>query len=356
MPADTLTASGAMEGKGAYNRHAALQAGGVAHALPHWEKAVQTVPLGNANRPIVIADYGSSQGRNSCPPLQIAIKMLRARLGAARAIQVFHIDIPANDFNALFEVLERDPDRYVVDEPNVFPCAVARSFYENVLPAEQVDLGWSSYAAMWFSRTPPLIPGHFCVSGATIEIKAEFARQGARDWEKFLELRATELRMGGRLVVVVPAAKEDGWAGFADLMDHANAVLAAMVDEQAITAEERRQMVLGSLPRTKTELVAPFSVQGNFHGLALEYCEVAELEDPAWAEYRHTRDAEALARRHAAFFRSTFAPTLARALTSHDSNRVEAFSEGLERGLRHRLSRDPAPVHSLVGTIVLLKR
>jgi hypothetical protein len=67
-------------------------------------------------------------------------------------MSVFHVDQPSNDFNALFEVLDVDPDRYVLDEPNVFPAAIGRSFYESVLPPGSVHLGWCSYAAV-FDRT-----------------------------------------------------------------------------------------------------------------------------------------------------------------------------------------------------------
>ena len=41
-------------------------------------------------------------------PIQVAIRGLRNRLGPNRAISVFHVDQPSNDFNALFEVLEVD--------------------------------------------------------------------------------------------------------------------------------------------------------------------------------------------------------------------------------------------------------
>jgi hypothetical protein len=51
------------------------------------------------------------------------------------------------------------PDRYILDDPNVFPSAIGRSFYESVLPPSSVHLGWSSYAAVWLSRVPTLIPG-----------------------------------------------------------------------------------------------------------------------------------------------------------------------------------------------------
>jgi hypothetical protein len=238
---------GVMEGKGAYNKYAKLPAGGAALALPLLEKATAVADLGAGDQPVVIADYGSSQGKNSLVPMQIAIKGLRNRVGANRAIFVFHVDQPSNDFRTLFEVLDSDPDRYGLDEPNVFPGAIGRSFYENVLPPGSVHLGWSSYAAVWLSRVPTLIPGHFMPLHSAGTVRAEFARQGAQDWEAFLSLRARELRPGGRLIVVLPAVADDGLSGFENIMNQANDVLAEVVADGAITADERRRMVIRTI-------------------------------------------------------------------------------------------------------------
>jgi hypothetical protein len=46
------------------------------------------------------------------------------------------------------------------------------------------------------------------------------------------------------LVVSVPGADENGASVFERVLDHANAELVAMVNEGAITAEERRRMAL----------------------------------------------------------------------------------------------------------------
>jgi hypothetical protein len=165
---------------------------------------------------------------------------------------VFHIDQPSNDFATLFAVLDADPDRYVVDEPNVFPAAIGRSFYESVLPAGSVHLGWSSYAALWLSRIPTHIPGHFFPAHSTGKVRAKFDRQAAKDWEAFLSLRAKELRPGGRLVVVLPGLADDGSSGFTHVVDETNAVLKEMVNDGAITADERSRMVLGALCLLKT--------------------------------------------------------------------------------------------------------
>jgi hypothetical protein len=125
--------------------------------------------------------------------MQIAIRGLRQPIVPNRPIPVFHVDQASNDFNALFGVLDADPDRYVLEDPNVFYSAIGRSFYENVLPLGSVHLGWCSYAAVWLSKVPTLIPGHFIVFRSTGPVREEFDRQGAKDWEAFLSLRAREL-------------------------------------------------------------------------------------------------------------------------------------------------------------------
>src|SRR5215472_4168562 len=122
-----------MEGKGFYNRNAAIPAAGGALALPLLEQAARLINLDTGDRPIVIADYGSSEGRNSLAPMRAAIAVLRARAGRQRPIFVYHTDLPANDFSTLFNVLESDPDSYVRGAPNVFPSAIGRSFYQRVL-------------------------------------------------------------------------------------------------------------------------------------------------------------------------------------------------------------------------------
>ncbi|HEY6387817.1 MAG TPA: hypothetical protein VIX91_19240 [Candidatus Acidoferrum sp.] len=349
---------GVMEGKGSYNKHAKLPAGGAALAMPLLEKAVQNVELDTTDQPIVIADYGSSQGKNSMIPMQVAIRGLRRRVGPNRAISVFHIDQPSNDFNSLFGVLDADSDRYVLDESHVFPAAIGRSFYENVLPPDSVHLGWSSYAAVWLSRIPALIPGHFFYLFSTGSVRAEFERQSAQDWAAFLSLRSRELHPGGRLVVVLPALADDGSAGFEPIFEQANAVLAEMASDGAITSEERSRMVIGAFPRRKRDLLAPFAANGKFQQLTVEDCEMYELPDAAWADYERDRDKEALVTKHVLFFRSIFVPSLASALVrvrEGDAEAFATFSDQVEQRLKRRLTSQLAPMHSFVQTIVLAK-
>jgi SAM dependent carboxyl methyltransferase len=358
MAKNAARPSAAMEGRGAYNRHSLIPSGGGALALPHFKRAVADTPLDPFDQPIVIADYGSSQGRNSLAPMRSAIDGIRMRIGPDRPILVYHVDQPSNDFNSLFEVLDASPDRYSRSDPNVFPCAIGRSFYEHVLPPNSVHVGWSSYAAMWVSRVPTPIPGHFAFPHSTGKVRAAWERQGVQDWESFLSLRARELRPGGCLVVSVPAADENGASVFEVIMDHANAELAAMVDDGAITAEERSRMALNVWPRRTADLIAPFAREGRFQSLILKERETCVLRDPAWEAYEADRDAEALAAKHAMFFRSIFTPTLASFLDEARPGEPGAplgFADRLTSGLRRRLAASPAPMHSLVQIIVAAK-
>jgi SAM dependent carboxyl methyltransferase len=348
-----LVTHGVMEGGGSYNLHAKVPAGGANLALPFLKEAVRSIALDSGNQPVVIADYGSSQGKNSLVPMCAAIRGLRTRVGPNRAIFVTHVDQAANDFNTLFEVLHGDPDRYSMDDPNVFPSAIGRSFYERVFPKEHVHLGWSSYAAVWLSRIPMPIPGHFLSAASTGTVRTAFERQGADDWMLFLSLRASELRPGGRLVVVLPALNDEGVAGFEPLFECAKESLVELVAEGAITDAERVRMVLGAYPRRTGELLAPFHADRPFSGLRVEHCELSSVPDAAWADYERDGDKETLATRRARFFRSIFVPSLASAIG--DEAKRMAFPDRLERTLQRRLEEQLVPLHSFVQTMVLAR-
>ena len=114
----TAIASMAMEGSGYYNRNSNLQEAGIRLALPLLEAAAGSVPTdGPVHAPLVIADYGCSQGRNSMHPMALAIDRLRSRVGADRPIEVIHTDLPSNDFASLFAALHDESVSYLANRP-----------------------------------------------------------------------------------------------------------------------------------------------------------------------------------------------------------------------------------------------
>src|SRR5436190_9251656 len=130
-----------MEGRGAYNRSSFVQAAGSLPAVALLERAAHAVALPPSPEPVFIADYGSSEGHNSLPPMAAAINALRERVGHERAIFIFHTDLPGNDFTALFQTLANDPNSYLRNDLAAFAAALGRSYYQQILPAVQRHAG-----------------------------------------------------------------------------------------------------------------------------------------------------------------------------------------------------------------------
>jgi hypothetical protein len=282
--------------------------------------------------------------------MRAAIGVLRSRLTANHPICVIHIDQAANDFATLLDLLDNDPTSYLDGQPEVFPSIVGRSFYRQVVPAETVHLGWSSFAAVWLSRVPALVAGHISVYFGNSAERAAFERQAAEDWATFITLRAREIRGGGQLVIVLPARKQDGAIGIAHLFDYANAELSEMVADGSITSEERARMVLSNYARTDAEIRTPFERDSRFR---IELCTIDTIPDAAWADYQVTGDGNKLAKRHARFFRATFIPTLATALHDRGAVARQMFADRLEIALTSRLSISPTALEIPIATIVL---
>ena len=324
--------------------------------MPLLEKAAASVTIEPGDSPVVIADFGSSQGRNSLLPLRVAIKSLQGRIGVDRPICVFHTDQPGNDFSTLFQVAHTDPESYLRNQPNVFAFATGKSFYEPLFPPNSITLGWSSYALMWPSKLAALIPGHVFSTRSSGAVLAAFNKQGDDDWRRFLSLRARELRTGGRLVIVIAARGNDGLNGLEPLMDHANAVLQDMVANGMISAAEREEIVVPAHPKSLQDLLAPFAGKSRFEGLAVEHCEVFPGPDPVWEDYERHHDRQQVAVHQAGFFRAAFGPTFAGALhvSRFPADRA-AFIDKLEQSMTHQIAADPVPTRQIIGVMVIAK-
>lgn len=343
-----------MEGKGAYNRNSRVQQAGASPAIPLWEEAARRVVLPPASEPIVIADYGSSQGHSSFGQMAAAIRVLRQRTGHGRPISVVHNDLPGSDFNALFEALASDPDSYLRQDPASFASAVGRSFYEQVLPPASVTLGWSSWAVQWLSRAPAPIPDqvHISASGDRT-VRELYERQSAEDWRAFLTHRARELRPGGRLVVLTMALTEEGDFGYRPVLSAMYAALRQLVRESLISETELRAMTIPTAGRSLAQLERPFA-EGSFVGLSVDHAEVFSGPDPISDDFERDRDGKAYGARWAAFSRSSVLPTLALALGGAAERKAE-FIDRVESETAARLAAAPEKFPIPLGLMALSK-
>lgn len=330
-----------MEGKGSYNRNSAVQQAGASPAIAALVRAAEQVSLPDVPSPVAIADYGSSQGHSSLAPMAAAIRALRGRVDAARPISVFHTDLPGSDFSALFGLLTTDPQSYLCWDGSTYAAAVGRSFYEQILPAQSIQLGWCSWAIQWLSRVPAPIPDQVQVAySADAATRAAYARQAAEDWQCFLRHRSAELAGGGRLIVVTMALTEDGDFGYRPVLDALYAALRDRVGEGFMSEAELHGMAIPTVGRSLPEIKAPFAA-GSFAGLTIEDAHLFLAPDPIWEDFTRNGDAKAYGARWAAFSRSSVLPTLALALTDHGPERTLTFLSRVEAGMADRLAAAP---------------
>lgn len=343
-----------MEGAGAYNRNSRVQEAGASPAIALWEETAAQVLLPPASEPIVIADYGSSQGGNSFGPVVAAIDRVRQRIGPGRPISIVHNDLPSSDFSALFEALASDPDSYLRVDAASYPSAVGHSFYEQVLPPASVTLGWSSWAVQWLSRAPAPIPDQLQVAfSADKAVRDLYEQQSAEDWRAFLTHRARELRPGGRLVVLTMALTPQGDFGYRPILMAMYAALEQFVREGFISEAELRNMVIPTVGRSLTQLKHPFS-EGRFAGLSIDHAEVFSGPDLIWEDFERDRDAKAYGARWAAFSRASVLPTLALALAGAAERKTE-FMSRLENDMTMRLAAAPERFPIPLGLMALSK-
>jgi hypothetical protein len=207
------------------------------------------------------------------------------------------------------------------------------------------------------SRVPEAVPDHIHYSrSAVASVRAAYARQGAEDWQTFLTLRGRELRLGGRLVILLMSLDEDGDFGFGPVMDHLQAALTEFVAEGFLAPAELARMAIPTVGRSRSDLLAPFAAGGHFAGLEVERLDLFQGADPIWDAYQATHDVHALAVSWAAFTRAFALPTFDAALDRTSAEgRAAAFGDRLEAELVKRFAAAPVRMPITLGRVHLVK-
>jgi cyclopropane-fatty-acyl-phospholipid synthase len=337
-----------MEGGGFYNENSTVQAAILTSAVPLLEEAAASVPIDERD-PVLIVDYGASEGRNSFAPMSAAIRQLRMRTCSSHAIEIVHTDLPTNDFSTLFDAVENDPASYLTGSAAIFVSAVGRSFYGPVLAPNRVHLGWSSNAVHWMSSHPVLVPDHMAavfsdVAGA----KDAVIRKQDEDWRAFLTSRAVELKPGGRLICQF-MGRGPHRHGFEYIADH---YWSSIVETVTLDSEERLRLTTPSAGRSVAQVKSPF-ISGVFNGLSLTHISSCPSPDPFWEQFSRDGDAMRFAGSWANMMRAVHAPSITAALKS--GRPAEKMLERIFARLTERLAVAPARADAHQLTVVIEK-
>ena len=349
MSQSPLNDQPAMQGNGFYNKNSELQEAGIDLFIPIWKDLVETINFSANNA--TIADYASSQGKNSLSPINIAISSILSRNPKQNSISVIHTDLPSNDFSSLFETIEKNNNSYLKNHCRIFPFAVGRSYFDQILPPNSVDIGWNSWSLQWLSASPKNIDDHIfidCTESAYL--KNSYSHQLATDWSLFLGCRSKELKLSGKLMTIFIASRNltSGWGPFW------NEFWLTLLDLRSANLLSDTELALISLPigvRSVDDIKKPFDKNNIFSNLKLERLDIIDAPDPFWDEYQLTRDPKTYGLRWANMAKAVAGPMISKAL-SNTQNTQCTLNEIFSR-FSDRLSSHPFKVnHSLACVVV----
>jgi gibberellin A4 carboxyl methyltransferase len=337
-----------MKGDGFYDQNSAPQMASVAAVLPWLEDAVVQMDLSDSMYPVVVVDYGCSEGRNSIAAMQPIIAAIRAR--TSRPIQTIHGDLPTNNFNQLFVNLAA-ADLSSASRSQVYSMAVGGSMFEQLLPPGTVNIAMTFNAVGWLDRLPqaeiadyimPMGPSRQRPGVAvTEEARRLFANQAADDLVRFYRARAEETVSGGKLLNASFGADEHHRAcdGIYDVLNDA---LLDVRESGRLDPDAYRRLIFPLYFRTPEELIAPVvgdnsPVAGCFR---VDRVESLDVGVPFNLRPEQSGDNSADASKFTGFLRAFSEPILRMSFANHDN--LDALIEETYQRVQARLIANPA--------------
>ncbi|MBS2040678.1 hypothetical protein JST97_37170 [bacterium] len=281
-----------MVGDGFYDRHSHVQAQFILSSADQLERAASSVSLPEQG-PVGLADLGSSEGKNSLVLMGHLVEMLRRRR-AEQSFLIIHNDLPANNFNGLFQKLYAQGKPY---GPDSWVMASAASFYEPISPPQTLHIVCCYSAVHWLSHVPK-IPNPSGVLFARMDAKSRaiLAAQAARDWEAFLRARAQEMVPGGQLIIVTGGREGEDVAG----------IKMYRLLDQILKELSHPPFVMPIYYRSREEIVAPLDACG----FKCEHFRIQSLSTPFAEQLAINGDRIAYARATTSFVRAWMEPLL----------------------------------------------
>ncbi|XP_047044050.1 anthranilate O-methyltransferase 3-like [Lolium rigidum] len=226
---------------------------------PVLDKAVTEVCEALLGPTMTVCDLGCSSGENTlifASNVVEAIVCNRHKFGCNPAeLQFFHNDLPSNDFNLIFQSLEKFKEMVTLackgeTPPPLYTVGLPGSFYTRLFPRQSVHLFHSAYCLHWRSHFLSGLEGEggayqnegniYIAKNTPPSTVKLYKGQFQKDMLMFLKLRYEELVLGGQMVLSFPGREnEDVYDGD---MNHLWGLLAqsmqSLVEEGCIEKEK----------------------------------------------------------------------------------------------------------------------
>lgn len=257
---------------------------------PQMQAALEKLPAG----PTTFVDFGIADGGTSLSFWCDVFLALRQK--NPHTITLYGNDLPTNPHRDL--ALNLDKLRQMVPDLQVFIAPV--SFYQQVVPDEQMDLGFSATALHWLSRVPGPLTTHLHANSAEPAEREVYRTQALIDFEQLMLQRAKELKPGGQLVLVNLAEADDGQSlgkNHRDqpLFDYLQDEFARTLAEHQLPEQIGREVAFQNYYKTKADFEEVLAKPSLKNAFRLVDHRIERTPCPYRARFEEERDAVAFA-------------------------------------------------------------
>lgn len=164
-----------------------------------------------------IVDLGCATGTNTVSDVDFVVKTLTNLCangwGTMPEIQAYFSDLPSNDFNGLFNLLDRR------GRCPYFVAGVPGSFYKVLFPRSTIHVCFSMMALHWISEVPEAVVQRgsplynkekVWINSGKEDIAEAYSKQSEKDLNAFFNCRAREMAPGGVLFLCM-MGRPDSW-------------------------------------------------------------------------------------------------------------------------------------------------
>ncbi|XP_067670275.1 uncharacterized protein [Haliotis asinina] len=311
-----------------------------------------------------VGDYGCRDGFSTQEIFGYVIDSLKERHGEQVPVHIIYEDLASNDFNALIRTVGGN-GMVSADHPKVYMAICPTSFYEQCVPDNTFHLLASFWSVHCLSSSVSYNDSLFSFPDASRDEIDVVQAQARKEWQRFLLIRAKELKPGGCMMMILPA--EVSGRRYGQSRVHLQNLWIAMTkvwrllrDLRVITKSEYKAANFSSYYRSEEELRAPFSdaasqvVQAGLRIKSLEICH----QEPNSMKCGVMADRETSAGRFVWTIRSWTERIFLQALSNRSrASRLDVVNSFYDRLLEHILQQDLSDCgwNNIIAYLVIVK-
>ncbi|KAJ4753146.1 S-adenosyl-L-methionine-dependent methyltransferase superfamily protein [Rhynchospora pubera] len=265
-------------GESSYASNSKFQEKAILKIRPMLEEAIIEMHKSLLHKKMIVADLGCSSGPNAFLVLTEVMKTIGRQCQQLEVqppeMQFFLNDLPGNDFNTLFRLLDDFEESMKADKDASsvlhFVAGLPGSFYGRLFPSQSVPEGLDSK-----TENVPLNRGNIYIGKtSSSHVVKLYQDQFKRDFTLFLKFRFNELVPGGQMVLAFLGRKEKDYNGLLNsVMEAISALLNSMVLEGLVEEEKLDSFNIPLYAPSMEEAEAVINEQGLYEIIHIKMTE-----------------------------------------------------------------------------------